>query len=417
MKPRPALATFVLARPNLAASKVRCSRGIHIGGIAPAFQCPHWSERARSTAQRNGGLKKPNGQNQCYASTSTAAARKTDYGGEMAPPPPGKTAKTNVPAKSAKPTVPAKISASTHATAPKSVPVKRSPAATTTVPTLKAKENLNPPHFTYAPNLAVPARKADQNIASYLWKAGRAYLTFYKTGISHVRQTSKLAKTLREKAAKSPNRDITEALTRAEWQVVLRSKKDVMRLPAFGALVLLLGEWLPLVVLYLTPVIPEACRIPQQVQRELSKREQIRQQRLRRVSLDAMRLMSQDRRPAGSTTDVKSASTDNAAVVKSAAQNMTLYELLLASSRYNCHSRIFDLLHITPPKVLLKRNVGERLAYLRKDDALIIRDGGWAALNKEEVDRACVERGIDVLGKKEDELRKALVLQWKESNV
>lgn len=183
-----------------------------------------------------------------------------------------------------------------------------------------------------------------------------------------------------------------------------------------------MGEWLPLIVLYITPVIPEACRIPQQVQRELGKREQIRQERLRRVSLDAMRLMSKDRRAAGTSPPITTAvdvSKDakavpmNEAVVTFKPQDMTLFELLLTSARYNCHGRIFDWLYLTPPKSLLRKSVGEKLEYLRKDDALIERDGGWAALGKEEIERACVERGIDVLGKSEGELRKALVVQWK----
>ncbi|KAF1844067.1 uncharacterized protein K460DRAFT_288814 [Cucurbitaria berberidis CBS 394.84] len=337
------------------------------------------------------------------------------------PPPP---AKSTGHAKDAKTSVPAKHGASPGLSSSTTVLAKRPSTASTTVPIVKAKENLNPPLFTYAPEINIPARKADQNIASYLWAAGRGYLSFYKTGISHVRQTAKLAKQLREKAAKSSGQDMSEVLTRAEWQIVLRSKKDVRRLPAFAALMLCMGEWTPLIVIYLTPVIPEACRIPSQVQRTLGKIEKIRQERLRRVTLDSTRLMMKDRR-AGGTLPTTSESTDfkkNAQVMPGAAvanfnlESMSPFELLLTSAQYNCHSRIFDWLYLTPPKWLLQRNVGQRLGYLWKDDALIERDGGWAALNKVEVERACVERGINVLGKREDELRKALVVQWKGGN-
>jgi hypothetical protein len=132
------------------------------------------------------------------------------------------------------------------------VPARSPTPQGTTATTLRAKENLNPPSFTYAPEISVPARKADQNVVKWLWKAGRAYLTFYKQGISHVRQTSKHAKTLRQKAQQPPNtnKDISDVLTRADWQIVRRSKSDTMRLPAFGILVLALGEWLPLVVMW-----------------------------------------------------------------------------------------------------------------------------------------------------------------------
>jgi hypothetical protein len=49
--------------------------------------------------------------------------------------------------------------------------------------------------------------------------------------------------------------------------------------------------------------------------------------------------------------------------------------------------------------------------YLTQDDKLIRRDGGAQALDKQELQRACVERGIDVLGKSEAEQRKSLG-QW-----
>lgn len=238
-----------------------------------------------------------------------------------------------------------------------------------------------------------------------------------------MRQTSKLAKQLRQKAAQTKGKDITEVLTRAEWQVVLRSRKDILRLPAFGVLLLLFGEWLPLIVLYITPVIPEACRIPSQVQKQLSKREKMRHERLRRVSNSAMTLMARDRRPAGTTAPQITQSADpshgapalpmSEAIFHFKAEEMTLFELLLASARYDCHGRAFDLLGLTPPKWWLKRNVGKTLEYLKQDDKLIERDGGWMALGKAEVERACVERGIDVLGKKEAEMRRALVVEWK----
>lgn len=293
--------------------------------------------------------------------------------------------------KGGKTSVPAKTTVSPTAAAA-SVPAKIPAAAKsqTTVLVAKAKANLNPPPFTYAPDLHIPARKGDQSFVGYLWNAGRAYIAFYKAGISNVRQTSKLAKTLRSKAAGKP---ATEVLTRAEWQLIRRSKRDMIRLPAFGLLVLLLGEWLPLVVLYITPLIPEPCRIPQQVQRVHHKLQQTRHNRLMEIAKNGIALQARDPRTPGTTT------------------RDSLFELLLLSARYNCHSPIWDTLRLTPPKWLLRRNVRNTLEYIKTDDALIERDGGYAALEKREVERALVERGCDVLGKREDELRREIV-EW-----
>jgi hypothetical protein len=185
-----------------------------------------------------------------------------------------------------------------------------------------------------------------------------------------------------------------------------------MRLPAFGFLVLALGEWLPLVVMYITPLIPEACRIPQQVQRSLRKLEDKRQKRLQSVSRNAMSLMSQDRRPVGTDT----ISMQDGKIISTMSldwRSMTLYELSIVAAQQDCYPSLFDWVPITPPKWWLQRNVRKKLDYLRTDDRLIERDGGWAALGREEVLRACVERGIPVFGKREDATRKDLALLWR----
>jgi hypothetical protein len=213
---------------------------------------------------------------------------------------------------------------------------------------------------------------------------------------------------------------MSEVLTRAEWQVIRRSRSDVLKLPVFGLLVLFLGEWLPVVVLYLTPVIPEVCRIPQQVERALRKREDKRQDRLRKISLDAMRLLSKDR-PSTATTlsDSSSVPINKSQVVPYGKtwRDMTLFELCLTAAQLDCYPALFDWVPLTPPKWLLQRNVRKKMEYLKTDHELIERDGGLAGLNAEEVKRACIDRGLSVVGKKEDELRKALTGIWKERSV
>ena len=83
-------------------------------------------------------------------------------------------------------------------------------------------------------------------------------------------------------------------------------------------------------------------------------------------------------------------------------------DLLSASARFDCHARIWDWIKLSPPEALLKRSVGKRVGYLQKDDELIRRDGGWKGLGDKEVERACIERGIDVLGKEDKVLRQEL---------
>jgi len=191
----------------------------------------------------------------------------------------------------------------------------------------------------------------------------------------------------------------------------------MMRLPAFGAIFLIFGEWTPLLVMYITPLIPEACRIPSQVQRDLAKREETRRARLD-MRATVMRLMHKERKIPGTEANLPDTSkgkgvSDAEALRETKVLEMTHLELFLASARYNCHSKIWDWLLVTPPKFWLQRNVRKKFEYLGTDDRLIERDGGYQALEKREVERACVERGIDVLGKKEDEVRREGGKWWR----
>ena len=65
------------------------------------------------------------------------------------------------------------------------------------------------------------------------------------------------------------------------------------------------------------------------------------------------------------------------------------------------------------PTSLVRRRVYNRLGELDVDDFAIERDGGVGMMDGEEVKLACEERGIDILGKEEENLRRHLE-QWME---
>jgi hypothetical protein len=406
MKPRPTISTFAIAiRPK---TTLQCQRNIYTQAFAPGLSCQLWQDGSR---RRGNNARNWTTQSRYYASPSTQPSTKSTYGRAEAPPP-AKTAKT------AKTTVPAKTSTASNnrALSPHAIS-KQTPQ----VPILKAKENLNPPDFTYAPELNVPARGAQQGFISYIWKCGRSYLTFYKTGVKNVRQTSKLARSLRAKAGPTGKVDYTAELTRAEWQIVRRSRKDMLRLPAFGLIFLVFGEWTPLLVRWITPIIPEPCRIPSQVERDLVKQENKRKDRQNVRQSQAMRLIRKDPPKPGSRPPLPSdiGTKQNQLTALSGSDSLqhmnpktsTHFELFVLSAQYDLHARPWDWIGVTPPKWLLQRNLAKKVEYLKKDDEMILRDGGWAALEKREVERACVERGIYILGKKEGEMRKALA-EW-----
>jgi hypothetical protein len=63
------------------------------------------------------------------------------------------------------------------------------------------------------------------------------------------------------------------------------------------------------------------------------------------------------------------------------------------------------------PTGTLRRRVRKRIDYLDADDSLITKCGGVKEMEIEEVKMALVERGVDVLGKKDGDL-KADLISW-----
>ena len=60
------------------------------------------------------------------------------------------------------------------------------------------------------------------------------------------------------------------------------------------------------------------------------------------------------------------------------------------------------------PLALVKRRIEKRVDYLNLDDIAIEKDGGVGQLEMEEVKISLEERGLDVLGKNDAQLRGAL---------
>jgi hypothetical protein len=155
--------------------------------------------------------------------------------------------------------------------------------------------------------------------------------------------------------------------------------------------------------MYITPVIPEPCRIPSQNTRTLRKLEERRRARERILRRDAARLLYGTAKP-GVPTSMDDVPAPNA-IMPEDLERLHLFSLLTLSSKLDAHSKIWDLSLLTPPKRVLRWGLRRKLEYLQKDDGLIARDGGWQGLGKEEGIRACMERGINVLGRNDNDLR------------
>ncbi|KAA8566611.1 hypothetical protein EYC84_009156 [Monilinia fructicola] len=151
----------------------------------------------------------------------------------------------------------------------------------------------------------------------------------------------------------------SDALSRADFQLLTRNRHDVKRVPIFAF------------------VVPWTCRIPKQIDSDRKKLEERRAISFRNLTIKT---------PVDGT----------------GVQGLQRMQLLHISWSLGLSSSMWDYIGGRLPglpNAILKRKVAKRVEYLELDDLLIKRDGGVKNMEEEEVRMACVERGINVIGK------------------
>ena len=291
-------------------------------------------------------------------------------------------------------------------------------ATLTTIESNESGDAVNPPRSVLPPPLVIPERGESQGVFIYYFHIGRAYGTFYKEGIKAVWYNSKASRLLRERITKELGaKDAVDAaarglITRAEWQVLQRNDRDIGKLPFFGVLVLVFGEWLPLFVPFMPGVVPGTCRIPKQVKGMREAAEARRGISFRQgISEPSKEQFPDDRvvvagRPGGHAEWPMADST----YVRSMLEELRSDQLLHLSSSLSLHNRLWDRIQLPPPSFLLRRALTKKLHALTLDDKLLLHNDGSSRLSETELEIAADDRGMDVSGHKHDVLRDRL--QW-----
>ncbi|KAJ6153818.1 hypothetical protein N7470_006777 [Penicillium chermesinum] len=154
------------------------------------------------------------------------------------------------------------------------------------------------------PQPPLPPTAAATDKIKRLIATGRAYLSFYKTGLKNVlqnyrasiphRETLNLPKyrpTSPPQSFSAPKKypDIaTIGLTRSQYQLVRRSARDVRRLIPFTLVLIICGEFTAIIVpLYGSAITPTTCRLPYQIAKERTKASQRKTKALEAHSLAA----------------------------------------------------------------------------------------------------------------------------------
>ncbi|KAI1469143.1 uncharacterized protein F4812DRAFT_470247 [Daldinia caldariorum] len=243
---------------------------------------------------------------------------------------------------------------------------------------LPASTILNPPASTRPPPLDLPTRDPSSSVFRYFYNLGKAYTTFYKTGVRAIFTNRKLlAQSPTASVPRPPISSATTTLTRSDVLLRRRVRHDLACLPTFGVLLLVCGELTPLVVLLFPRLTPLTCRIPKQAD-ALRRGSEAR----RAASFRGLRY-----RPAPVRGDDPAASGH---ICRALGLTYSLWDKVGIDSPFSA--------------ALARRAVDQIAA----DDAMIRAGGGVEGIVDEEVVLACEERGIDVLGKPVDELRSQL---------
>lgn len=251
--------------------------------------------------------------------------------------------------------------------------------------------DINGPLTTLPPLLDLPTRAHGQGLPSYLFALGKSYVKFYKTGVWSIWTNYQLSRAIKSRLSSS-NTSLKEAvqnwsITRSEFQLLYRNKHDIKRVPAFALVLMICGEFTPLIVIAFSTVVPWTCRIPKQIDSDRQKLEERRSESFRELTS----------LPPSSRLGVGAA----------AVEKLDKWELRHINSSLGLSSKLWEWV-FGPPEVLLKRKARQRMEYLDMDDTLIKRAGGVGGLSEEEVRMACVERGINVMGPSKESLKRTL---------
>lgn len=328
-------------------------------------------------------------------------------------------------------------------------------------------DEVNPPATTLPPPLDLPIRQPQEFVGKYLFQLGRAYGKFYYAGMKLTWTNHKRAKTTKQefenlhqwastkhadfaRLGKS-TQDLTvlaiairrawerkdigsihlqpaekaflqsrigEAnVTRSRFQILVRDDQDWRKVPQFGLLVLICGEYLPLLVPFIPGMVPRTCRIPKQIQGMRRTREERKKQSFE----DASESLSRQ------ATSMAIAAAETSAGQLSASMSLNKHlpnsimtadclvdalnspQILHLSTLLDCHGRWWARLGLSPPQWLVGPRVKRALRYIAIDDCLLQQNRGSVdALTADEVDMACEDRAMDVSGRDTTELRRAL---------
>ncbi|KAL2862947.1 uncharacterized protein BJX67DRAFT_276286 [Aspergillus lucknowensis] len=310
-----------------------------------------------------------------------------------------------------------------HARPPSSAqPAEKRVPSTSSTATTTLADDINPPPSTRPADLVVPeslppsAPAADK--LKYYIAVGRAYVSFYKTGLKNVYHNYRASLPIRrslgipsylptspppnlfyaKSKSKSPKSDsnskstekaLLEATrtTRSTFQLLHRAAHDVRRMIPFTLILIICGELSPFVLLALgSAVTPYTCRFPRQL-------EKYRRQGIvrKRAALSAHSAAA-----SGSITHPGFGSDEEMQVLARFVRRDWIARASGEEILRACAALGLAKTHVRPGwmgGLLYRRRLKAYAEYLALDDELMRKGGGVSALEGAEITVAVEERG------------------------
>ncbi|KXG45701.1 uncharacterized protein PGRI_045570 [Penicillium griseofulvum] len=312
---------------------------------------------------------------------------------------------------------------------------RHSPSPTTV--SIPSKAEINAPISTLpapltTPSPLSPSAGAADKLKRYV-EFGRAYVTFYKTGLKNVYHNYRASLPLRRKLGlpayipTSPPRTSTHnrsapsitqefKLGRAQFQLVRRSARDVRRMIPFTLILIVCGEFTPLIVpIFGSAITPATCRVPSQVEKE-----RVAATVRKLAALDVFVAEDKDRSihllKAGSEKQLALLAGSFADPVWVAGASSA--DVLRACAVFGLVKRHDKTAGESLAGLIYRPRLARYVEYLAIDDGLIRVSGGVSAMNASEVRIAVEERGgLDVSSgtqdlKRMEELERRWLDQW-----
>jgi hypothetical protein len=249
---------------------------------------------------------------------------------------------------------------------------------------LSRSDKVNAPRSSIPAPIDLPVKGASDSTIGHLFRTGKAYLGFFKSGLGSILANYKATRPIQGLADQNDGTLTTLVerglITRSQFQHLMRARHDIIRVPLFGVIFLVFGETSPFILPFIPNTVPHPCRVPAQLTRQ------------RRKAAEAR------------AAAYEASGSETAVVLSKGLDQLDSTELALVAKVLRLDSPRF-----LPLPLLWRWRVHRHVEYLQLDSILLERGGGVDMIDSgEELLMAAEERGINTHGRPEDEVRASL---------